>query len=439
VAQATQTHANPVLLYERRCGDAKKPLGQGAYQRHEPQNTVLYQLVEEHLNTLLLDAQLRSEHGYGYPQFVEKTFRNYVDCGRLELGFCRVVCPSCGYERLRAFSCKCRGVCPSCDARRMNDSAAHLVDRVLPTAPYRQFVLTFPIQVRLLLLRDPKLLSFALSTFTRRLFAWQRRIARSMGIKDPQCGAVTFVQRWGSALNANPHFHSVIPDGVFEQTADGTVRFVPLLGPDDEDVKRIVEQVKKRIDAKVEHLTEDIDPDTDEGGPHTLELALAPGPRRRPDDGWEHPQAEKKLCCHLDGYSLHAATTVNAEDRAGLERLCRYGLRASFSLNRLSLLPTVTCGIDSNERGLMAARTSCCLPCRFCAASQHSFHRSAFIPSVIMAYFRPHRFCDPISFHVSNLRNPPPVTHRCAPPTVHHPMPPRSLWPPSWQQASAPT
>jgi hypothetical protein len=64
---------------------------------------------------------------------------------------------------------------------------------------------------------------------------------------------------------------------------------------------------------------------------------------------------------------------------------------------------------------------------------------SAFIPSVIMAYFRPHRFCDPISFHVSNLRNPPPVTHRCAPPTVHHPMPPRSLWPPSWQQASAPT
>jgi hypothetical protein len=139
------------------------PLGQGAYQRHEPQNTVLYQLVEEHLNTLLLDAQLRSEHGYGYPQFVEKTFRNYVDCGRLELGFCRVVCPSCGYERLRAFSCKCRGVCPSCDARRMNDSAAHLVDRVLPTAPYRQFVLTFPIQVRLLLLRDPKLLSFALS------------------------------------------------------------------------------------------------------------------------------------------------------------------------------------------------------------------------------------------------------------------------------------
>jgi hypothetical protein len=339
LTQPTRQRANQALLYERRCGDATNPVAKGVYQRHEPQNTVLYHVVEEHLNTLLLDAQLRSEHGYGYPQFIEKTFRTYIDCGRIELGFCRVVCLSCKYERIRAFSCKCRGVCPSCDARRMNDTAAHLVDRVLPMAPYRQFVLTFPVPLRLLLLRDPKLVSFALQTFTRRIFAWQRRIARSMGIKDPQCGAVTFIQRWGSALNSNHHFHSVIPDGVFEQTADDTVRFVPILGPDDEDVKRILEQVRKRIDAKVEHLTEDIDPDTDEGGPHTLELALAPGPRRRPDDGWEHPQAEKELCCHLDGYSLHAATTVDAEDRAGLERLCRYGLRASFSLNRLSLLP----------------------------------------------------------------------------------------------------
>lgn len=332
--------ANQVLLYERRCGDAAKPLAKGVFQRHEPQKTVLYQLVERHLNTLLLDAQLRSEHGYGYPQFVERTFRSYIDCGRIELGFCRVVCPSCNYEHLRAFSCKCRGVCPSCDARRMSDTAAHLADRVLPTAPYRQFVLTFPIPIRLRLMRDPKLLRFALTTFTRRLFAWQRRIARTMGVNDPQCGAVTFTQRWGSALNANPHFHTVVPDGVFEQRPDGSVRFVPILGPDDQDVQRILEQVKKRIDAKVEQLIDDIGPDAEERSPHTLELALAPrAERRRSDETWEHPLPRKKLCSQNDGYSLHAATTVKAEDRAGLERLCRYGLRASFALERLSLLP----------------------------------------------------------------------------------------------------
>jgi len=44
-----------------------------------------------------------------------------------------VSCPSCGFERAVAFSCKKRGgICPSCMGRRMNDTAIHLVDRVLP-------------------------------------------------------------------------------------------------------------------------------------------------------------------------------------------------------------------------------------------------------------------------------------------------------------------
>jgi hypothetical protein len=29
-----------------------------------------------------------------------------------------------------------------------------------------------------------------------------------------QCGAVTLIQRFGSALNLNVHFHMLIPDGV---------------------------------------------------------------------------------------------------------------------------------------------------------------------------------------------------------------------------------
>lgn len=45
---------------------------------------------------------------------------------------------------LVAFSCKRRGICPSCTARRMADTAAYLVDRVLPSAPYRQWVLSLP-------------------------------------------------------------------------------------------------------------------------------------------------------------------------------------------------------------------------------------------------------------------------------------------------------
>lgn len=50
------------------------------------------------------------------------------------------------------------------------------------------------------------------------------------------------------------------------------------------------------------------------------------------------PQAmSTPLCVRLAGFSLHAARTVHAHDRDALERLCRYGLRAPFSQECLSL------------------------------------------------------------------------------------------------------
>jgi hypothetical protein len=54
----------------------------------------------------------------------------------------------CGDETQVPFSCKGRIVCASCASKRMVESAAHLVDNVLPLLPYRQFVVTFPIPLR---------------------------------------------------------------------------------------------------------------------------------------------------------------------------------------------------------------------------------------------------------------------------------------------------
>src|SRR5262245_28034913 len=47
-------------------------------------------------------------------------------------GFLRLGGAGCGQEKLVAFSCKRRGICPSCGARRMTQTAAWLVDRVIP-------------------------------------------------------------------------------------------------------------------------------------------------------------------------------------------------------------------------------------------------------------------------------------------------------------------
>jgi hypothetical protein len=73
----------------------------------------------------------------------------------------------------------------------------------------------------------------------------------------------------------------------------------------------------------------------------TLPLAFAPGPSTPPAPRWEHPAQQRaprgRRCATVEGFSLHAETTVGALDRRGLERLCRYGLRSSFALSRLTV------------------------------------------------------------------------------------------------------
>jgi len=147
---------------------------------------VLYELVRTHLETFLEEGRRRSEHGEGYPAFVERTFRRYLQCGVMAHGCAKLRCPACGHELFVAFSCKGRGLCPSCQARRMSETAATLTDTLLPLAPYRQWVFTYPIPLRL---RVPEILathargakrsSKCLSVRIRP--SWSRWIARVAG------------------------------------------------------------------------------------------------------------------------------------------------------------------------------------------------------------------------------------------------------------------
>ena len=104
-----------------------------------------------------------AEQGRSLPGYVVGEFEDYLECGRLEHGFLRVRCESCHHEKLVAFSCKRRGFCPSCGARRMADSAAHLVDEVLPRRPIRQWVLSVPFPLRYLFATNPQVMSRVLT------------------------------------------------------------------------------------------------------------------------------------------------------------------------------------------------------------------------------------------------------------------------------------
>jgi ribosomal protein S27E len=105
------------------------------YQRHRPERTLLYQIVERHYPEF---RDVMALQGKALPVHVQQEFADYLKCGRLEHGFMRVRCTHCHHEHLVAFSCKRRGFCPSCGARRMAESAALLADEVLPEQRKRQ-------------------------------------------------------------------------------------------------------------------------------------------------------------------------------------------------------------------------------------------------------------------------------------------------------------
>jgi hypothetical protein len=79
------------------------------------------------------------------------------------------------------------------------------------------------------------------------LLGFEQRRARVLGVRG-RAGAVTAIQRCGSALNVNPHFHSLVPEGVFAEQRDGSQRFVPLREPpSDVEVARLLAAVRGRI------------------------------------------------------------------------------------------------------------------------------------------------------------------------------------------------
>ena len=78
--------------------------------RHQPEQTTLYRLVQQHAATFF--AQAEESTGAGLPQFVKDEFDAFLECGILAHGFLRVRCVDCAHEKLVAFSCKRRGFCP---------------------------------------------------------------------------------------------------------------------------------------------------------------------------------------------------------------------------------------------------------------------------------------------------------------------------------------
>jgi len=329
----------------------------GVYVRHRPETTLLYQIVREYWPEF--QAEL-ANHGKTLPTYVRNEFDEYLKCGRLEHGFLRVRCESCHDERLVAFSCKKRGFCPSCGARRMADSAALLVDEILPHQPMRQWVLSFPFPLRFLFASNPKAMTGVLGIVYR---AIATHLSHKAGLTKPaaQTGAVTLIQHFGSALNLNIHFHMLFLDGVYTRgTKRYPMRFLKVKSPTKAELTRLTLKIAQRVGRYLERQglierdtgsiflsPEAVDASDEDptnqllGSSVTYRIAVGPQQGRKvftlqtlPDHGDEPLTTGVG---NVAGFSLHAGVATRAHERVKLERLCRYITRPAVATKRLSM------------------------------------------------------------------------------------------------------
>jgi len=209
---------------------------------------------------------------------------------------------------------------------------------------------------------DARLTSEVLRAFLRALFADLRRRARiHHGVQRAQCGAVTAIQRFGSALNLNPHFHSMVLDGVYAGPAYAPGPFLPLPAPETEDVARVMAGTARRVTRLLEKrgIESDDDPLAEDDpllatlmaasvrsriatGPEAGQPWRRLGDRVEPVEPGEGLEAEGEAatrCVRHGGMSLHSDVSVPGRDRKRLERLARYVLRSPLALDRLEALP----------------------------------------------------------------------------------------------------
>ena len=161
-----------------------------------------------------------------------------------------------------------------------------------------------------------------------------------------QSGAVTLIQRFGSALNLNTHFHMLYLNGVY----DANGYFWPVKPPTCKDLDVIVHTIAKSgylvRDVESEYL--DLMRDEDDamgaiiGASITYRLAFGPNAGRKALTLQTVPvrteqRKDDDLVTQQAGFSLHAGIACKSHQRKKLERLCRYITRPAIAERRLSL------------------------------------------------------------------------------------------------------
>ena len=230
----------------------------------------------------------------------------------------------------------------------------------------RQWVLTLPYELRYRLAYDRELVGPVLDAYVRSIFACLRRRAKESYelTRDVNLlpGGVTFVQRFGGAINLNVHFHTLVLDGVYAvDRKAGSICFLRLTAPTQEDVLRVLTDTAGRIAHRLERpgLGEEVP--AEEADPlsrdnpllarlyaASVQGRISEGPRAGQritrfglpvqTTGFDSTMPSSASSAVAAGMSLHAGVFVPGSDPKRLERICRYTARPAIAVERLEEL-----------------------------------------------------------------------------------------------------
>lgn len=190
-----------------------------------------------------------------------------------------------------------------------------------------------------------------------------RRAKRCFGlgsVEQAHPGAVTFVQRFDSALRLNLHAHTLALDGVYVRDGEGALVFHALPAPTAAEVADVARRTAARTRAilvkhgrSLEGLFEGAgDDESDRLSEEQPALAACYGAAAQGVGLFGERAGEPTLrlveptssraaepVAVVSGFNVHAALALDGRDRARVERVCRYLGRPPIAQERLSELP----------------------------------------------------------------------------------------------------
>jgi len=210
--------------------------------------------------------------------------------------------------------------------------ACETLVHVVPDVPLRQFVLTLPFALRLLVARDKRLLAAVRTVFLRAAAGFIRKKARLVCTsKTLFTAGLCVVRRFGSALQLAPHFHAALFDGAYRTDADGKLHFVAAQAITSGErlslTTRIASRIERLLARRGLFLNGQWTPQDDAGLQLSMEAMKVPSLAGSADAA--------RNASNVRGYNLHAQTRVSAHDEAARLRLFRYILRPAIAQDRL--------------------------------------------------------------------------------------------------------